>query len=184
MTTIASFHQNDEAEREMFISKIWARQRETAMICRAAAFLAVASWVRRAFVSAHTVHLRKEDLVSLHLASLGRTLPNCRHLTVRVTPARLPLTKRQTGKQQSMHKRQFIAILAAAGSPPQPDPTVSAARADTLSDITSSKTVRIAIPQDFPPFGSVGIDMKPQGYDIGMAALIAKKLGANLEMVP
>ncbi|WP_368516632.1 hypothetical protein [Rhizobium sp.] len=26
--------------------------------------------------------------------------------------------------------------------------------------------------------------MKPQGYDIGMAALIAKKLGANLEMVP
>jgi len=83
-----------------------------------------------------------------------------------------------------MHKRQFIAILAAAGSPPQPDPTVSAARADTLSDITSSKTVRIAIPQDFPPFGSVGIDMKPQGYDIDMAALIAKKLGANLEMVP
>ena len=84
-----------------------------------------------------------------------------------------------------MHKRHFIAILAAVGSAALSLALpVSAARADTLSDITSSKTVRIAVPQDFPPFGSVGTDMKPQGYDIDMATLIAEKLGATLEMVP
>ncbi|MBB2713872.1 UNVERIFIED_ORG: hypothetical protein GGE53_005552 [Rhizobium etli] len=49
-----------------------------------------------------------------------------------------------------MHKRHFIAILAAAvGSAALSLALpVSAARADTLSDITSSKTVRIAVPQD------------------------------------
>lgn len=84
-----------------------------------------------------------------------------------------------------MHKRQFIAILAAVGSAALSlSLPVSAVRADTLSDITSSETVRIAVPQDFPPFGSVGTDMQPQGYDIDMATLIAKKLGAKLEMVP
>ncbi|AJC77333.1 ABC transporter substrate-binding protein [Rhizobium etli bv. phaseoli str. IE4803] len=84
-----------------------------------------------------------------------------------------------------MHKRHFIAILAAVGSAALSLALpVSAARADTLSDITFSKTVRIAVPQDFPPFGSVGTDMKPQGYDIDMATLIAEKLGAKLEMVP
>lgn len=39
------------------------------------------------------------------------------------------------------------------------------------------------MPQDFPPFGSVGADMAPQGYDIDMAELIAEKLGVELELV-
>lgn len=84
-----------------------------------------------------------------------------------------------------MHKRHFIAILAAVASAALSlTLPVFPARAGALSDITSSETVRIAVPQDFPPFGSVGTDMKPQGYDIDMATLIAKKLGAKLEIVP
>src|SRR6202000_1775831 len=34
------------------------------------------------------------------------------------------------------------------------------------------------------PFGSVGADMKPIGYDIDMASMIAKELGVKLELVP
>ncbi len=45
-------------------------------------------------------------------------------------------------------------------------------------------TIRIAVPQDFPPFGSIGSDMKPLGYDVDMAALIAKEMGVKLELVP
>ena len=40
------------------------------------------------------------------------------------------------------------------------------------------------MPQDFPPFGSVGTDMTPRGYDIDMAKLIAKKMGVKVELVP
>ncbi|MCW5771205.1 MAG: transporter substrate-binding domain-containing protein [Rhodospirillaceae bacterium] len=68
-----------------------------------------------------------------------------------------------------------IALGAASGA---------AARADALADIMKRGTIRVAVPQDFPPFGSVGKDMKPQGYDIDMAALIAKDLGVKLELVP
>lgn len=56
--------------------------------------------------------------------------------------------------------------------------------ADTLDDIVRAGTIKIAVPQDFPPFGSVGADMKPLGYDIDTAQLIAKQLGVKLELVP
>ena len=58
------------------------------------------------------------------------------------------------------------------------------ARADALADITARGTVRIAVPQDFPPFGSVGADMAPVGYDVDTARLIAAKLGVKVEIVP
>jgi polar amino acid transport system substrate-binding protein len=56
--------------------------------------------------------------------------------------------------------------------------------ADALDDITRTKTLRVAVPQDFPPFGSVGTDLKPVGYDIDVAKLIARDLGVTLEIVP
>lgn len=58
------------------------------------------------------------------------------------------------------------------------------AQADVLDNVKKSGTLRVAVPQDFPPFGSVGPDMKPQGYDIDMAALIAKEMGVKLELIP
>ncbi|YBV94211.1 transporter substrate-binding domain-containing protein (plasmid) [Phyllobacteriaceae bacterium JZ32] len=58
------------------------------------------------------------------------------------------------------------------------------AKADALDDITARGTIRVAVPQDFPPFGSVGTDMAPMGYDIDMANLIAEKLGVEAELVP
>ena len=58
------------------------------------------------------------------------------------------------------------------------------ARADSLDDIMKSKVLKVAVPQDFPPFGSVTSDLKPVGYDIDMAELIGKKLGVKVELVP
>lgn len=59
-----------------------------------------------------------------------------------------------------------------------------ASRADALDEIMKSKVLKVAVPQDFPPFGSVGSDMKPVGYDIDVAELIAKKMGVKAELVP
>ncbi len=58
------------------------------------------------------------------------------------------------------------------------------AQADALDDILKVGVIKIAVPQDFPPFGSVGPDLKPVGYDIDVANLIAQKLGVKAELVP
>jgi polar amino acid transport system substrate-binding protein len=60
----------------------------------------------------------------------------------------------------------------------------SAARADALADILKSGEIRIAVPQDFPPFGMAGTDMQLQGYDIDMAKLIAQQMKVKLALVP
>ena len=62
--------------------------------------------------------------------------------------------------------------------------SASAARADALDDIQKHGTLRVAVPADFPPFGSVDSDLKPQGLDIDVATLIAKKLGVKVELIP
>ena len=59
-----------------------------------------------------------------------------------------------------------------------------AAHADTLANIQKAGVIRVAIPNDFPPFGSLGPDLKLQGYDIDMANLVAKELGVKAELVP
>lgn len=61
---------------------------------------------------------------------------------------------------------------------------VQAAHADGLADITARGTLRVAVPQDFPPFGSVGPDMKPRGLDIDTAHLLAQRLQVKLELTP
>jgi polar amino acid transport system substrate-binding protein len=58
------------------------------------------------------------------------------------------------------------------------------AHADGLDNVKKSGVLRVAVPQDFPPFGTVGPDLKPRGYDIDTAALLAKGMGVKLELVP
>ncbi len=57
-------------------------------------------------------------------------------------------------------------------------------QADALDNARKTGVLRVAVPQDFPPFGTVGPDLKPRGYDIDTAALIAKEIGVKLELVP
>ena len=57
------------------------------------------------------------------------------------------------------------------------------ASADALDDITKAGTIKIGIFEDFPPFASLGSDMKIQGYDVDMADALAKGLGVKAELV-
>jgi polar amino acid transport system substrate-binding protein len=61
----------------------------------------------------------------------------------------------------------------------------TAAQAQTaLDEVMAKKAITMAIPTDFPPYGFVGVDLKPQGLDIDMANYIGAKLGAKVELVP
>ncbi len=91
-----------------------------------------------------------------------------------------------TGKGTSfMLRRKVLSLLgiAAASAAAIFNAPVSAL-ADGLANVMSRGTLRVAVPQDFPPFGSVGTDMTPQGYDIDMAKLLADKMGVKIELVP
>ncbi|TCT01040.1 transporter substrate-binding domain-containing protein [Aquabacter spiritensis] len=80
----------------------------------------------------------------------------------------------------SFSRRSIIAACTAVALGVIP----LSARADGLDDIMKAGVIKIAVPQDFPPFGSVGPDLKPIGYDIDVANLIAAKLGVKAELVP
>jgi polar amino acid transport system substrate-binding protein len=56
------------------------------------------------------------------------------------------------------------------------------ARADAFADIMSKGVVRIAVPLDVPPFGSLNQERKPEGFDIDLAEMVAKALGVKLEL--
>ena len=58
------------------------------------------------------------------------------------------------------------------------------AHADGLEDVVKRGVLKVAVPQDFPPFGSVGPDMKPRGLDIDTAKLLADQLKVKLELTP
>jgi polar amino acid transport system substrate-binding protein len=58
-----------------------------------------------------------------------------------------------------------------------------AAHADALDSIMKAKVIKVAVPQDFAPFGSAGADLKPQGLDVDMANYIAEQLGVKAEII-
>ncbi|MGF1591106.1 MAG: transporter substrate-binding domain-containing protein [Pleurocapsa sp.] len=53
----------------------------------------------------------------------------------------------------------------------------------TLQDIQAAGKINIAVPADFPPFGAVGVNMQPRGYDIDVANQIAAGLGVEAELI-
>ena len=59
--------------------------------------------------------------------------------------------------------------------------TISSSFAD-LSDILKKGEVKIAVPEAFAPFGSVGKTGEHEGYDVDVAKLIAKDLGVKLKL--
>ncbi|WP_431273374.1 transporter substrate-binding domain-containing protein [Variovorax ureilyticus] len=77
-------------------------------------------------------------------------------------------------------KRRFAAILAGAAL----FATGAAHAQNALDHILKAKVIKIAVPTDYPPYGSVDKTMTPQGLDIEMAQLIASKLGTKVELVP
>jgi polar amino acid transport system substrate-binding protein len=57
------------------------------------------------------------------------------------------------------------------------------AQAD-LPEILTAGKIKIAIPENFPPFGALGADGEYQGYDVDVANMIAQDLGVEIELVP
>ncbi len=79
-----------------------------------------------------------------------------------------------------LSKRLFALALAATAIT-----AVTGAHAQSaLDDVMKAKKITIAIPTDFPPYGFVGTDLKPQGLDVDMAVYIAAKLGVAIELEP
>lgn len=62
--------------------------------------------------------------------------------------------------------------------------TQTAANAADLPDVLKSGTIKIAVPENFAPFGSLGDEGEHVGYDVDVAKMIAEDLGVELELVP
>lgn len=77
-------------------------------------------------------------------------------------------------------RRHLLAACAALGLA---FATTASHAQDALKNIQQARTIRIAVPTDFPPYGFVGTDLQPQGLDVDMARYIADKLGVKLELV-
>ncbi len=84
-------------------------------------------------------------------------------------------TSRRTRLLQGLALGTTLALGLLAGAGP--------ASADALEDITKAGVIRIGIFEDFPPFASLGSDLKIQGYDVDMAEALAKALGVKAELV-
>jgi polar amino acid transport system substrate-binding protein len=75
-------------------------------------------------------------------------------------------------------KRHFLVAIALTLG------TAAVNAQSALDDVMKAKKITIAIPTDFPPYGFVGTDLKPQGLDIDMANYIAAKMGVAIELAP
>jgi polar amino acid transport system substrate-binding protein len=72
---------------------------------------------------------------------------------------------------------QFAGIMGLAVAATQ-------ANANRLEQIQEKGELVVAVPQDFPPFGSVGTDLQPVGYDVDVAAFLAEGMDVKLKLVP
>ena len=82
----------------------------------------------------------------------------------------------------SSTRRLTLGVLAATGlSAALLAPAAHAQNA--LDNILKAKEIKIAIPTDYPPYGFVGTDLKPQGLDVEMAQYIGTKLGVKVGSV-
>ncbi len=81
---------------------------------------------------------------------------------------------------KSIQRRLFTQFAMALSATLALATTATAQNA--LDDVMKAKKITIAIPTDFPPYGFVGTDLKPQGLDIDMANYIAAKLGVAIEL--
>jgi polar amino acid transport system substrate-binding protein len=60
----------------------------------------------------------------------------------------------------------------------------SFAAENAFDRIVKAGVVKIGVPDNFPPFGTIGTDAKLEGYDIDTAALVAAGLGVKADLVP
>jgi polar amino acid transport system substrate-binding protein len=76
-------------------------------------------------------------------------------------------------------KRWILAAVAAASLAFSGAP----AQADKFEDIMKAGIVRIGVPLDVPPFGSVNAQRQAEGFDIDLANMVGKAMGVKVELV-
>ncbi|GAB4239362.1 MAG: hypothetical protein Kow00121_66080 [Elainellaceae cyanobacterium] len=79
---------------------------------------------------------------------------------------------------------QSVAGDATVAQAPSESSPTTGSQGSTLDQILAAGKVRIAIPQDSPPFGSMGTDGQPQGYDVEVAKMVAESLEVEPELIP
>ena len=80
--------------------------------------------------------------------------------------------------------RLIKTILAVGGLAAALAATSLPANAQTTKEIKDRGTVNIGMLVDFPPFGILDSQGKPDGYDADVAKLLAKDLGVKVNLVP
>jgi polar amino acid transport system substrate-binding protein len=83
----------------------------------------------------------------------------------------------------NMHAMSRIRLVGLLGAFLSVLCWMPAALADDLDRIIETGLVRIAVPQDLPPFGSIR-NGQVEGYDVDIAKLVATDLGVRLQLVP
>jgi len=79
----------------------------------------------------------------------------------------------------------LLLALAACGGAGAGDSGAEAAPSQNALDrIVSEGTIKIAIPQDTPLFGTESADGSYEGYDVEVAQMLAQDLGVEVELVP
>ncbi|SDV47043.1 ABC transporter substrate-binding protein [Chitinasiproducens palmae] len=79
-------------------------------------------------------------------------------------------------KQPFLSTRAMRAAVVALGAFAFSFGAAHADAADSLSQIRSSGTIRIANTQSSPPWSMLGADNRPEGYDVAVAQELAKRL--------
>jgi polar amino acid transport system substrate-binding protein len=106
-------------------------------------------------------------------------------MAIAATVLTLGVAACSTGSVTSQNVAGDVASAPADGASGEAAPAgAPMALGSTLDQILSSGQVRIAVPQDSQPFGSMGADGQPQGYDVDVAKLIAEALEVELELIP
>ncbi|MBW4472806.1 MAG: transporter substrate-binding domain-containing protein [Stenomitos rutilans HA7619-LM2] len=106
-------------------------------------------------------------------------IPKQWHRAIALFVASLLLTVGVASCSSSNSSITSMAVInTSVVAPPNGEP------GKTLDKIMAAGKIRVAVPNDFTPFGSVAPDMTPQGYDIDVAGEIAKGIGVKLELVP
>lgn len=71
----------------------------------------------------------------------------------------------------------FVALLVGSGP-------IAAQDGNIIERIKAEGVIRIAVPEDTPLFGTVGINGEHEGYDVDVARMLAEDMGVELELVP
>ncbi|MBW4694468.1 MAG: transporter substrate-binding domain-containing protein [Lyngbya sp. HA4199-MV5] len=106
-------------------------------------------------------------------------IPNQWHRAIALFLTSLLLTISVASCSSSNSSITSMAVInTSVVAPPSGEP------GKTLDKIMAAGNIRVAVPNDFTPFGSIAPNMAPQGYDVDVAGEIAKGIGVKLELVP